>query len=319
MSIYKDFIIFILGFLVIIKSADLFTNAAESIAVFFKIPRVIIGLTIVSMATTFPEFTVSAISSFMGASGIAVGNVTGSFLVNISLVLAIAIFVGVLHFNPGAVRKKVIFLICASVFALFLMWDGTVNRIEGLLLCSLSIAFFGYIVARELKTKKNEEKQPGQPGLSNSIIKEMIIFILAAAGVVLSAKWAVIPSSINIAHYFKIPEIVIGITIVAIGTSLPELVTAVVASLKKMGELALGNVIGANILNILWILGFSAVIRPLSIDQQTKFVAMPLAILFTVLIFVFTRKKFTLTKGNGLVLFFLYAGYIFYIIKFAYN
>lgn len=319
MSIYKDCIIFILGFLIIIKSADLFTNAAESIAVFFKIPRVIIGLTIVSIATTFPEFTVSVIASFMGASGIAVGNVTGSCLANISLILAIAIFVGVLHFNPGAVRKKIIFLICASVFALFLMWDGAINRVEGLFLCSLSIAFFGYIVAREIKTKKAEEKQPGQSGLSNLIIKDIIIFILAAAGVILSAKWAVIPSSINIAHYFKVPEIVIGITIVAVGTSLPELVTAIVASLKKMGELALGNIIGANILNILWILGFCAVVRPLSIDQQTKFVAMPFVILFAVLIFVFTQKKFTLTKVNGLVLFFLYAGYIFYIIKFAYK
>ena len=143
-------------------------------------------------------------------------------------------------------------------------------------------------------------------------------FLLGSAGVVASAKYAIIPSGVAIANYLKVPEIVVAVTLIAIGTSLPELVTAVVASVKKLGGLAVGNVIGANILNMLWVLGFSSMISPLKIDVQTKFVTMPLVIGFALLIFLFTRKSLVLNKTNGFILMFLYFGYMVYIVRFAY-
>ena len=316
MGIYKDFIILIVGIFVIVKSADLFTSAAEAIAAFFKIPRIIIGLTIVSIATTMPEFAVSALSAKMGLGGIALGNATGSCLANIGLILAIAAVIRTLHFDPRLVKQEMIFLIGVCVFVFLLMLDGVLGFFDGVLLCALLGAFFGYIIARELKAKGRNNNTRSK---TKAIKKDVGKFVLGAAGVAAAAKYAIIPSGVAIANYFKVPEIVVAVSMIAIGTSLPELVTAVVASVKKMGELAVGNVIGANILNMLWVLGFSSIISPLNIDSQTKSVTMPLVIGFALLIFLFTRRKLVLQKAQGFILLFLYSGYMFYIVKFAYK
>ena len=318
MGIYKDFIIFIVGFFIIIKSADLFTSAAESIAIFFNIPRVIIGLTIVSMATTFPELTVSALSSYLGQSGIAIGNATGSCLANIGLILPAAAIIREVSFNPQVIKRELVFLLAASVLLFFLMWDGNLSSKEGVLLLTLFIAFYAYVIRREFGKARKGKNERAAGDKKYSLGKDVAKFGAGAIGVVACAKWAIIPAAVNIAHYFKVPEIVIGITMVAVGTSLPELVTAIIASVKKMGELALGNVIGANILNLLWVLGASSLIKPLAVDRQTRIVTMPLVIVFAVLVFIFTRTQARLSRNEGVALFCLYAGYIFYIVKFAY-
>ncbi|MCP4651343.1 MAG: calcium/sodium antiporter [PVC group bacterium] len=317
MSIYADFIIFIIGIFVIIKSADFFTSGAEIIASFFKIPRIIIGLTIVSIATTMPEFTVSALSAYMGKGDIAVGNATGSCLANIGLILAVAAIIRNVKFNPMIVKQELIFLMGICAFLFFLAWDGKLDFKDGILLCAMLGAFFSYITTRELRARKNrkEEKSGPEPDIKKGSIK----FLIGAAGVILSAKYAIIPSGINIAHYFKIPEIVIGITMIAVGTSLPELATAIIASVKKMEDLAAGNVIGANILNILWVLGVSSAIRPLDIDIKTKMLTIPVMFVFAACVFLFARTKLVLTRKEGITLLLLYAGYIIYIVKFAYN
>ncbi|MFH2137483.1 MAG: calcium/sodium antiporter [Candidatus Omnitrophota bacterium] len=316
MSIYNDFIIFIIGIFVIIKSADLFTGGAQVIASFFKIPRVIVGLTIVSIATTMPEFTVSALSSYMGAGDIAVGNATGSCLANIGLILATAAIIGKVKFQQRTVNQELIFLIGISLFALLLMWDGELAFSDGISLCCVLGTFFGYVIYRELQARKTNKDNSDVSHLP--IKKGCIKFAIGAAGVVLSAKFAIIPSGISIAHYFKIPEIVIGISMIAIGTSLPELVTAIIASIKKMDDLAAGNVIGANILNILWVLGASSVIRPLPIDEKTKIITMPLVAIFALIIFLFTRKSLVLKRAQGIIFVLIYIAYLVYIVKFAY-
>lgn len=315
MGIYKDFLIFIIGFCVIIKSADLFTTVAENIAAFFKLPRVVIGLTIVSIATTMPEFTVSAISAYMGVGGIAVGNVTGSCLANIGLILAIAAIIRAVDFNPKVIKSELVFLIGVSLFSYLLMKDGILSFVDGALLLLLLIGFFSYIIQRELRGK-NKRKDIEKPQLN--LTKSIVMFLIGAVGVVLSAKQAIIPSGINIAKYFNVPEVVIGVSLIAVGTSLPELVTAIIASIKKMGELAAGNVIGANILNLLWVLGISSMIRPLNIDSQTQKITMPLVVLFALFLFLFSRTKFKLIRKEGIILVCLYSAYIFYIFNFAY-
>lgn len=316
MGIYKDFIILVIGIFVIVKSADLFTSAAEAIAVFFKIPRIIIGLTIVSIATTMPEFAVSALSAKMGSGGIALGNATGSCLANIGLILASAAIIRTLRFDPRIIKQELVFLVSICFLVFLLMLDGVLGFSDGLLLCALLGAFFGFIIYRELKSKKNL-KDTDQTQ-TKSINKDIVKFTLGSAGVIAAAKYAIIPSGMAIANYFKVPEIVVAVTMIAIGTSLPELVTAIVASLKKMGGLAVGNVIGANILNMLWVLGFSSVICPLNIDKQTQSVTMPLVIGFALLVFLFARKKLVLQKAHGFILLLLYSGYMVYIVKFAY-
>lgn len=320
---YKDILIFIFGIGVIIKSADLFTSGAEGIACAFRISRVIIGLTIVSLATTAPEFTVSVISSSMGVGGMAVGNALGSCLANIGLILAIAAIINPIKLNPRVLRRELPFLIFVVFILYFLMWDNLLGFVDGVFLCFLLIAFFTYIILRENRLKResavNDISSPEKKHNSSSLKKYGIKFLLGALGVVLAAKYAIIPSGINIARFFGMPEVVIGLTMVAVGTSLPELFTAIVASAKKMGELAFGNVIGANILNILWVLGASSCVRPLEIDTQTRTVTMPLVFIVTVLILLFSGTRLKLSRNKGLIFFVIYAGYIFSIFKFVYS
>jgi cation:H+ antiporter len=316
MHIVKDILIFLIGILVILKSADFFTDGAEGIAKAFKIPRIIIGLTIVSLATTAPELTVSVISSYMRVGGMAVGNALGSCLANIGLILAIAAMIRPLKFNPRILKQELPFLIFVASFSYMIMLDGHLSRIDGIFFCFLLLAFFWFIILRERKAKKELLEQPQA---SYNIKNDSIKFLLGASGVILSAKFAIIPSGINISRFLGVPEVVIGLSMVAVGTSLPELFTAIIASTKRMGELAIGNIIGANILNILLVLGVSSWVRPLDIDSQTISLTIPIMLLITLLMFLFSRTKLELTRREGLGLFAIYAGYIFYIFRFAYN
>jgi len=314
-GIYKDLIILFIGIFAIIKSADLFTSASESIAAFFKIPRSIVGLTIVSIATTMPEFAVSACSSYMNVDGIAVGNATGSCLANIGFILGVAAVIGTVKLNQRTVNQELKLLCLIGLFLLALMWDGSLSFIDGFILTLVMFGFFVFIIMRQLKSKQTDDQESGS---INTIKKDIIKFIVGAAGVVIAAKYAIIPSGTAVAEFLKVPTIVIAVSMIAVGTSLPELVTAVIASRKKMGDLAAGNVIGASVLNISWVLGCSAMINPLTIDIQTKMITMPLVIVFSFLIYIFTRKDCAITKNEGIIFISCYIAYIIYIVKFAY-
>jgi len=303
------------GIFVIIRSADLFTSASEAIAAFFNIPRSIVGLTIVSLATTMPEFAVSAFSSYMNVGGIAVGNATGSCLANIGLILGIAAVIGTVKLSQQTINQELKFLCVIGVGLLILMWDGMLSFADGFILALMMVGFFIFVVRRHLKSNSMGKQKTGS---IKTIRKDILNFAAGAAGVVIAAKYAIIPSGTAVAEFFKVPEIVIGVSMIAVGTSLPELVTAIIASRKKMGDLAAGNVIGANILNILWVLGCSAMINPLVIDIQTKMVTMPLVIIFALMIYLFTRKDRAITRNEGIIFISCYFAYLVYIVKFAY-
>lgn len=315
MILYKDLLIFIAGIILIIKSADFFTDGAEGIAKAFRIPRVVIGVTVVSLTTTFPEFTVSTISAYIGSAGMAIGNALGSCLANIGLILGIAALIRPVRFDPKILKYELPFLLFVTLVLYLFMVDNKLNLLEGVFLGILLIAFFVHIVSRELKERRESKEKKLDHSIKNGSLK----FLIGAIGVVLSAKYAIVPSGINIARLLGIPDVVIGLTMVAVGTSLPELFTAIVASVKNMGELAAGNVIGANILNILWVLGFSASIRPLEVDIETRIITMPTVLIITLLMFLFSRTRLRLTRNKALILFIIYIGYIFYIFSFAYS
>jgi cation:H+ antiporter len=310
-----DILIFIAGIAIILKSADLFTSGAEGLAKAFSIPRIIIGLTIVSLATTAPEFTVSSIASYIGVGGMAIGNALGSCLANIALVLAIAVIIRPIKFEPRILKRELPFLIIVIIFLYLLMLDGSLSFFDGMFLALSLVAFFTYVVFREVKGRKKLKKEKVS---RHNLPKAILQFFIGAIGVILSAKFIIVPKGISIAHLLGVPEVVIGLTMVAVGTSLPELFTALMASFKNMGELAVGNIIGANILNILWVLGGASLIKPLQIDIQTKNITMPVVFFITILLFLFSRKRSELTRNKGLALLAVYAGYLFYIFKFAY-
>lgn len=318
MSVYKDFAIFIIAAAVIWKSADFFTDGAAGIARVLRIPRFIIGLTIVSLATTAPEFTVSTFSSYMGVSGMAVGNAVGSCIANIALALAAAVIVGgVIHFDSRLIKQELRFLVIAGLLLFLLMSDSRLGRGEGLSLCVLLIVFFAYLIGRELRVRKRIPAA-NSPSAEIDVRKNIGKFLIGALGVIASAKYGIIPHGINIARFFKVPEVVIGLSLVAVATSLPELFTALVAARKKMGDIAAGNVVGANILNVLWVLGVSSVINPLTVDAPTLKITLPVMIGLNLLLFLFVRTDSRLLRRHGFFLLLIYLVYLVYLFRFAY-
>jgi len=253
----------------------------------------------------------------MGAGGIAVGNALGSCIANIGLILGVAAILRPIAFKQRTIRQDIPLLFFALVIFTLLIFKNDLSRLDGALLILLLVIFLLFVVLRELRSRKAGSNENGHT--EHRIGPCVLKFAIGAAGVVLSAKYAIIPSSINIAHFFGVPEVVIGLSMVALGTSLPELTTALVASVKKMGELAAGNVIGANVLNILWVLGGASLIKPLNIDSQTRQITIPVIFGITLLMYFFSRTRLTISRKEGAVLLAVYIGYIVYIFNFAYS
>ncbi len=329
----KDFIIFFIALAVIIKSADLFTSGTSGLAEALHIPRMIIGLTLVSLATSAPEFTVSVVSSYISrlpskesVGGMAVGNALGSCIANIGLVLGLAAIVRPIHFQPKLIKLELKFLLGLSIFLFFLMLNfqrgpgnilkgGSLGFGDGLILSVLLIGSFAYIIRRELRIRGKLVNDSGfPPGMKKDLLK----FLIGAIGVVASAKYGIIPSGLNIARFLKVPEVVIGLAMVAVGTSRSELFTALVAASKKMGDIAAGTIIGSNIVNILWVLGTSSLVNPLSIDSQTLKITMPVMLSITLVLFIFARSGFRLVRWEGILLLLTYLAYLVYLFNFAY-
>ena len=329
----RDFIIFAIAIAVIVKSADLFTSGASGLAQSLKIPRMIIGLTIVSLATSAPEFAVSTISAYMSRlplkesiGGMAVGNALGSCIANIGLILGLAAMVRSIHFQPRLIKLELKFLIGIAILLFLLMLDfrrgpegildgGNLGFGNGLLLSILLIASFIYIVRKELMIRRKTINSRDPPP---SMKKDAIKFLIGAVGVIASATYGVIPSGIGIAKFLGVPEVVIGLSVVAVGTSLPELFTALVAVSKKMEDIAAGTIIGSNIVNILWVLGTSSLINPLDIDSQTLRITMPVMLFITLVMFIFASSGSRLVRWEGAFLLLIYLAYLVHLFKFAY-
>lgn len=316
------YILFVIGFVLLIKGADFLVDGASSIAKRYAIPELVIGLTIVSFGTSMPELIVNILASVRGSSELAIGNIFGSNISNILLILGISAIV-----RPLPVQKSIYFTeIPISLLAAFMVGylananlfssnEGlTISRFDGLCL----LLFFGlfmtyiYVVSRE---KRNETVDSGESNIEMYTMLKSTLYV--SAGIIclfLGGEW-IVNGAIMIAQGFGLSESFIGLTVVAIGTSLPELVTSVVASKKGKADMAIGNVIGSNIFNIFWILGLSAVIKPLPFDLMNNTDILMLIFASTVLIFsVINGKKPMISRFEGAVFVVLYIGYLVYLV-----
>lgn len=301
------FISLIIGLIAIIKGADLFTDAAVWIAEKTGIPKVIIGVTIVSLATTLPEFAVSSYASFLGHSSMAVGNAVGSCICNIGLILGIVLMIKKFPIERNGFVYRGIFMIGAASLLYLVGTDLFISRLDGLLLLAVLVAFlFGTL--KQLKASRFEARENQVEGAWG---KKIGLFIVGACAVVLGSRM-VVNSGITLAAYFDIPEGVIALTLIALGTSLPELVTSLTAALKGHEELSLGNIIGANILNLTWVVGGSALIRPLHISSGNLTIDFPvMGILMVILVLSGMLRKY-IHKLEGIMIFSIYCVYIIY-------
>ena len=305
------------SFFILAKSTDLFVDSAVSFAAKFNISKLVIGLVLVSFATTAPELCVSLTATLQGNPAMARGNAVGSVICNTSLALGAAgiVSTAIIRPAPDAIKVSGSFLVLVSVLIfIFVMRDLTLSRMEGIVLIVLFFAYLAYMF-REYKTGKMKMSptttEPSETLKEKTLILTIILFLLGLAGILVTSEFIVI-SATSIANFIHVPNAVIALTIVTLGTSIPEVATCVISARKGYGEIAVGTILGANILNICWVAGASSVVRPLYLKKQEIFFMFPVLFVILAVMLIMLRFKYSLTHLKGGVLLALYAVYIIF-------
>lgn len=302
------YILLILGFILLIKGADFFVEGASSVAKLLKIPSIIIGLTIVAFGTSAPELAVSVNAAIKGSNGIALGNVVGSNIFNLLVVLGICSSIHIVNVDKKILDRDHIFNVILTVVLGILLVNGSdISRRDGIVLLIFFVIFLYYTIRLALSDRQEtkEEEKILSPVLSG-------IYIIGGLLAIVYGGDFVVDSASAIALQFGMSESLIGLTIVAVGTSLPELVTSIVAARKGEADIALGNVIGSNIFNIAFILGVSATIHPFAVQMSSLYDILYL-IVVSVLFYVFAYRG-SIGRIKGVILTVLYILYTIYLI-----
>lgn len=313
-DILLQLLLLAVGFVLLVKGADFFVDGVSNIASHFGIPQIIIGLTIVAFGTSAPEAAVSITASIDEAGGVAVGNVIGSNIMNIWLILGISAVVSPMVVKKNTVRYEIPFTIGISVVFLILgVAFNSLNRICGVILLLLLASFMVYLfLSAKKEMKQNKLSGEVEEKKKINIPLTLLISVLGGAAVVFGANLSV-DAATKLAQMCSISEDIIGLTIVAFGTSLPELVTSVIASKKGKNDIAIGNIVGSNIFNLLFVLGAASAIYPLSFGGEfiiDSFVMIGAAIT----LWLFTVKNKNLSRVGGAVMLAMYAVYFGYLI-----
>ncbi len=301
----------VIGFLFLMKGADWFVDGASALASRLGIPQIVIGLTIVAFGTSAPEAAVSITAGMQGSPDLAISNVLGSNILNILLILGIASIITPLAIKKNTFRYEIPFVAVITILLLGLGLLGhDISRIDGIILLVIMCAFMVYLVFVSKSEKPSEEEAP----VKKMAVWKMILFILVGGAGIIFGSQITVDSATEIAKYFGMSERLIGLTIVAFGTSLPELITSILAAIKKNDDIAIGNVVGSNIFNILFILGLTAVISP--INYANAFIVDNImALIATVLLFLCVLKNKKLGRIGGIIMLLSYAIYfVFFLI-----
>ena len=332
MEIIKQLAILIIGFTLLVKGADLFVDGASGIAKKFGISELIIGLTIVAMGTSAPEAAVSIAAATKGSAGISIGNVIGSNIMNIFIILGVVAAIVPLKIEESTIRYEMPFTILVTVAFVLMGRDGLITRLDGVILWVGLLVYIGYLLKQaKQKTPEENTSQNVASGTEKTVaassakisetvaeavpeespsIWKLIAFTIVGLAVILVSSDYGVDAATALAKIFNISDRVIGLTIVALGTSLPELVTSATAALRGNGDLAVGNVIGSCIFNILFVLGSSALIMPIPCASNflsDAYVAVAATILL--LIFGYTQRK--IVRWEGLLLLACYVAYAY--------
>ena len=292
-----------------IKGSDFFVDGASSIASLLKIPTIIVGLTIVALGTSAPEAAVSITSSLTGSNAMAVSNVIGSNLFNMLMVIGIAALISNLTMEKSVLEKDLPFLVGITVlWAIFIIVGWDITNIEGIILLVIMIAYIIILVINTRKSGEANEVEKPKFGLPKSII----LILVGLAGIVLGGD-LVVDSASAIAIALGMSETLVGLTIVAIGTSLPELVTSITAIKKGENQLVIGNVIGSNIFNILFVLGASSAISAIPLDSS-MLIDVLFMLFVTILCFIFGKTQEKYDKKEGIILIALFVAYMIFAI-----
>ena len=308
---FLSVVLIIIGFVLLIVGADILVDGSSGIAKKFHIPEIIIGLTIVSIGTSMPELFVSITSALDGYSDMAIGNIIGSNLCNLLLILGLSATIKPVVFQKETRLYEIpMCLLVTIVLMYFCNSQGGISRLEAVILLVLFCAFIGYTIYMGRKESKKEIVKIQTEEKKNSILKNIVFVLLG----IFSLKFGgdlVVDNAVNVARYFNWSEKLISLTILAVGTSLPELVTSVTAAVKGNSERAIGNIIGSNIFNILLIIGVSAFITPITYNFSYNFdFSVLIASSIILAIFPFIPPKDKMSRFNGIVYLFIYVAYL---------
>jgi len=303
----EEFILYLLAFVgaivLIAKAGDVFVDSACRIARALGVSQAVVALTLVAFSTSAPEFFTSIMAAGFGNVGIAYGNVVGSNIVNITPILALAAIFGVVQVNRERLSEGIIMLATGGALAAMAL-NGVIGLVEGLLLLMIFVLFLRFVLKREAR-KTKIKIQSEQKRLNSSVL----LFILSTAGVIIGAR-LLIYSGVGIALGIGVPEAAIGFTLIAIGTSIPELATIIIAIKKRLPQFSLGTIIGSNIFNAAFIIGSAALIRPLTVDSQALWFSNPMMLVVMAMLLVFMWKGQNLMRWQGAVLVAFYAVYL---------
>lgn len=305
-------VLFILvGIVLVLWGADRLTDGAVAVAEKMKMPQIVIGLTIVAMGTSMPEFCVSLVSALKGTTDLAVGNIVGSNIFNTLLIVGVSAWVAPMTILKSTVRKDIPFALFASLVLLIMCLDGNISRLDAGILFVLFLVFM-YVTLKGAKTKDDDttaktesiedNKKPMATWLS-------IVWIIVGLACLIGGSNLFVEGATKVAEHIGVSEAVIGLTIVAGGTSLPELATSVVSARKGNSGIAIGNVLGSNVFNILAILGVTGIITPMHLQGITM-LDLSMMVVSTLLVWLFSFTKYKIARWEGIVLTIVFIGYM---------
>ncbi|MCQ2529249.1 MAG: calcium/sodium antiporter [Saccharofermentans sp.] len=297
----------VVGFVLLMKGADWFVEGAAKAALRFGIPQIIIGLTVVALGTSLPEAAVSINSAIQGASDLSVGNILGSNIINVLLILGITSLICVIPVTKKAIRFDIPLVVIITVLLSYLaLSDNLISRIDGAILIAIMIL---YVIFLGYRVKKGDELEE-IPGGEKKMAAPLIIFLIILGGAMIAfGSHITVKGAVSLATRFGVSERIIGLTMVAFGTSLPELVTSITAARKKETDIAIGNIVGSNFFNIVFVLGVTSLIRPIPCDAVFKLDACA-AIATITLLFLCALPKKKLSKFSGVLMLICYTAYL---------
>lgn len=326
MGLFGNFLMLLIGFVFLVKGADYFVEGSSAIAKLLKIPSIVVGLTVVSLGTSLPELAVSVTAAMNGSNEIAMSNVSGSNLFNLLVALGACAVVAKVPVTKDLLKREYpfsIFAIAALLFMCadkFIPWAGDVNegtgvlsRFDGIILIILCVLFLYEMVKHSLRerTRLKEAGEKEEEAVEGIGYVLSFVFIICGIVAIKFGGQFVVDSAKEIAYQFGMGETLVGLTIVALGTSLPELATSIVAAMKKETELAIGNVVGSNILNVLLILGVSGTIKPVTVVSN-NLIDIAFVIIASLVVFFFAKTKLSLSRREGIIMIGMYVAYMVY-------
>ena len=307
MNIILQLALLALGFVMLVKGSDWFVDGAAGIAAKFHIPQIIIGLTIVAMGTSAPEAAVSITAAMGGSADITVGNIVGSNILNVLIILGLASAIVPIAVGTSTQKIDAPFMIAISAIFLALGWDGTITRLDGVILLILFAAYIGYMIWEALHSNAEGDE------IKEMKVWQMLLATVGGLGLVVWGADVAVDAATALARIFGLSERFIGLTVVALGTSLPELFTSVTAARKGNADIAIGNIVGSNIFNILFVVGLSSMIIDVPFAPNFR-IDMAVAVAASLFMWVTSLKQKKLVRWHGFVMLAGYAAYFLYLL-----